>query len=78
MGPNFKRLLALVPVVVFAIAIWLLYHEISHYRRDYIEQSLSSIPSQRIVVAVGLAVFNFVVLIGYDWLALNGSCLSTR
>lgn len=78
MERNLKRLFALLPVVVFAIAIWLLYHEISHYHWHEIEESLSSISTLKICAALGLATLNFVVLIGYDWLALKAIGVSLQ
>lgn len=66
-----KRLTPLVPVAVFGIALWLLYHEMSKFNWHEIEASLLSISTAKICLALGLVVINFAVLIGYDWLALN-------
>ena len=60
----------LVPVAVLGIALWLLFHEISKFNWYEIEASLLSLSTAKICLALGLVVFNFVVLIGYDWLAL--------
>ncbi len=68
---HWKRLLPILPVAFFGVAVWLLYHEISHYRWHEIEESLYSIATPKICIASGLVVLNFLVLIGYDWLALK-------
>lgn len=65
-----KRLTPLVPVAVLGIALWLLFHEISKFNWHEIEASLLSLSTAKICMALGLVAFNFVVLIGYDWLAL--------
>lgn len=68
---SWKRILPLIPATFFGIAIWLLYHEIASYRWQEIEQSLSSIAFSKILAACSLVVLNYLVLIGYDWLALK-------
>ncbi len=68
---NSKRFLTLVPAAFFGIAIWLLYHEIARYRWQEIEQSIGSIALSKIFVGCGLVFINYIVLIGYDWLALK-------
>ncbi len=66
-----NRFLPIVPAAFFGIAIWLLYHEIAHYRWREIEQSIGSIALSKICFASGLVLLNYLVLFGYDWLALN-------
>ena len=71
-----KRLLrALGPVLVGCIfigAVYLLYREISKYSLADIRMSLAQISTGSIVISLLLAVVNYVILIGYDWLALKG------
>ncbi len=45
--------------------------EISKFNWHEIEASLLSLSTAKICLALGLVAFNFVVLIGYDWLALK-------
>ena len=68
---SWKRFLPILPVAFFGLAIWLLFHEISHYRWQEIEQSIGSIPLAKICFACGLVSLNYLVLVGYDWLALK-------
>ncbi|WP_294515067.1 YbhN family protein [uncultured Bilophila sp.] len=71
-----KRLLrALGPVIVGCIflgAVYLLYKEISKYSLADIRMSLAQISTGSIILSVALAVVNYIILIGYDWLALKG------
>ena len=53
------------------LALWLLFHEVAQYNWHEIEQCLSSMSPTKIFFSLGLVVLNFVVLIGYDWLALK-------
>ena len=66
-----KRLAPLVPVAVLIFALWLLFHEVAQYNWQEIEHSLASMSPMKIFLALGLVVLNFVVLIGYDALALK-------
>ena len=70
-----KVLRALGPVLVGCIflgAVYLLYREISKYSLADIRMSLAQISTGSIVLSVLLAILNYVILIGYDWLALKG------
>ena len=71
-----KRLLrALGPVPVGCIflgAVYLLYREISKYSLADIRMSLAQISTGSIILSVLLAIINYIILIGYDWLALKG------
>ena len=71
-----KRLLrALGPVLVGCIflgAVYLLYREISKYSLADIRMSLAQISTGSIILSVLLAIINYIILIGYDWLALKG------
>jgi len=57
-------------LVAFGVAAWLLYDELRHYHYSDIRHSLDAIPRRRIFEAFLLVVLNYVVLIGYDLLAL--------
>lgn len=62
---------SVVVVLIFAGAAWLLYNELKHYRVRDIRHSLSMIPSLRVWLAVGLTALNYLILIGYDFLAVR-------
>ena len=66
-----KRLTALVPVVLLSVALWLLFREISQLNWTEIEQSVRAIPSSRIAASLVFLLLNYVALTGYDWLALK-------
>jgi len=67
-----RRLGPLLVACIFAGAVWLLYREISKYSVADIRMSLSRISLSHILLSVFLTVINYIILIGYDWLALRG------
>lgn len=61
------------PVLVTAIflgAIYLLYHKLKAYSIEEIRASVQQIDNARLVASVGLMIVNYMILVGYDWLAL--------
>ncbi|HZN33424.1 MAG TPA: bifunctional lysylphosphatidylglycerol flippase/synthetase MprF [Pirellulaceae bacterium] len=61
----------LVAVVVFAAAIVLLRQELKHHSWRQIMREVGAVPPQRIALAIGLTALNYVVLSGYDALAVR-------
>lgn len=69
-----KHLRSLGKVAVFAVfcgAVWLLYNEVSKYHIDEIRESMRQMPMSSIALSMVLMVFNYLVLVGYDALALR-------
>lgn len=66
-----SRLAPYAAVLIFCGAAWLLAHELRHYRWNDIRESLGQIPPLKIVLSAALMVFNYVILVGYDLLALK-------
>ncbi len=62
---------ALVSVTVFAGALWLLHHELEHYKLSDVRESLSQLTAFQLVSAAGLTCLSYVILMGYDFLALR-------
>ncbi|MDD6088769.1 MAG: YbhN family protein [Desulfovibrionaceae bacterium] len=61
-------------LLVFAIfcgAAWLLYTEIRKYSLSQILDSIGRIPTAALVASLIFAIINYIILIGYDWLALK-------
>lgn len=67
-----RRLGPILVACIFAGAIWLLYREISKYSFADIRTSLARISIVSLLLSVFLTVINYIILIGYDWLALKG------
>ena len=68
-----KYLRYLGPVLVaaiFVLAVYLLYNKLSSYSIEEIRASIEQIHPVRVVLSLCLAVLNYMILIGYDWLAL--------
>ena len=65
---HFGRLLVL---LVFVVAAWLLYDRLKEYTFGQIREAIATMPPWHIVAASLLTVLNYVILIGYDWLAVR-------
>lgn len=69
-----KYLRYLGPIIIsaiFLLAIYLLYHKLKAYSIAQIRQSLEQISYFRIGFSLILMVVNYIILVGYDWLALK-------
>ncbi len=61
----------LLAIAFFGLALWLIQHELRHYRYSQIVAALRGLPAGRIVAAIALTALNYVILTGYDYLALR-------
>ena len=58
-------------VVLFAVALWVLHHELrAHHWRDVVAE-LRALPHWRVALALGLTALNYAALTGYDGLAFR-------
>jgi len=60
-----------ISVVLFAAAIWLLHRELKTYHLGDILAAIESIPAARMWMAIGLTILSYVIMTGYDGLALR-------
>lgn len=58
-------------VLVLLVALWLVQSLMAQYHYHEIRDRLRSIPAARLCEALALTVLNYVILVGYDWLALR-------
>lgn len=56
---------------IFLLAVYLLYHKLKSYSVAQIRESLSQISHTRITLSLLLMAVNYMILVGYDWLALK-------
>lgn len=63
-GPLFGLLL-------FAVALWVLHHELRAYHLADIHRHVHEIPTHRFFLALALTVMSYLVMTGYDTLALR-------
>ncbi len=56
--------------IIFVGAMYLLYNKLKAYSFEQIQESLSQISNWRLLASIGLMIVNYLILIGYDWLAL--------
>ena len=69
-----KYLRYLGPVLItalFVLAIYLLYHKLKAYSIAQIRESIQQVSTGSICFSIGLMVVNYIILVGYDWLALK-------
>lgn len=69
-----KYLRYLGPLIVtgiFVLAVYLLYHKLKAYSIAQIRESIRQISYGRIGISLVLMVINYIILVGYDWLALK-------
>lgn len=56
---------------VFLLAVYLLYNKLKAYSIAQIRESIEQISYSRIAFSLFLMVINYMILVGYDWLALK-------
>ncbi|MBE6441611.1 MAG: lysylphosphatidylglycerol synthetase family protein [Desulfovibrio desulfuricans] len=61
----------LLVAAVFVLAVYLLYHKLKSYSIAEIRDSVERISHGRILFSLLLMVVNYIILVGYDWLALK-------
>jgi len=69
-----RTLRSLAPAFALAMfigALWLLRHELKHYHYRDIREHLLSIAPARIAAAAALTILNYLVLVGYDYIAVR-------
>lgn len=62
---------SIVGVLVFALALWLLNHQIHEHSVAEISASFRNIPPSSLLCAFLLTLANYPILIAYDWLAIK-------
>jgi len=58
-------------LLLFAGALWVLHHQLKAYRFHDIIQSLENLPGKRLFTALALTFLSYLVMTGYDALALR-------
>jgi uncharacterized membrane protein YbhN (UPF0104 family) len=61
----------LVLLLIFSAAAWLLYHQLKGLRFEELVDDLKAMRAGQIGVAVCLTALNYIILMGYDWLAIR-------
>ncbi|MBQ9537174.1 MAG: UPF0104 family protein [Desulfovibrionaceae bacterium] len=64
----FKNLLVL---AIFCLAIYLLYDKLKQYSIAQIKDCISQVESWRIICSLLCTVLSYIILVGYDWLAIK-------
>jgi len=65
------RIGPLLGLLLFAGALWVLHHQLKAYRFRDVVQSLESLPGERFFAALALTFLSYLVMTGYDALALR-------
>ncbi len=68
---HLKRFAPLISLLLLTAALVFIWHEIEHIEYAQIRSALHRVPLSSILIAVGLTILNYLVLIGYDYLAVR-------
>ena len=66
-----RYLAPLLVLAIFILAVYLLYDKLKAYSIAQIRAAIDQIPYTRLFLSFILAIVNYFILIGYDWLALK-------
>ena len=69
-----RRLLPFLALVLFAAALWVMHDALRQIHYQHVLVQLRSIPGRRILAALGLTALSYLVMTGYDRLALRYIC----
>jgi phosphatidylglycerol lysyltransferase len=75
-----QNLAPLIGVLLFAVALWVLHHELRAYHYHDVLQQVATLPLSHVLLALILTLLNYLALTGYDVLAVChiGQALSYR
>ena len=66
-----QKVAHLLPVLLFACALYIVHNELKVHNLSDILASLQITPMRIVCAAFALTIINYLVLAGYDWLALR-------
>ncbi len=58
-------------LLLFSLALWVLHHELREYHYHDIVRHLAEIPGPRLFLALALTILSYLIMTGYDTLALR-------
>lgn len=67
----FRRFLPLIGLILFIAAIWVLSNEIQQFSWQRLKNHFIELPNRNIAIAFGFTVLNYLILTGYDTLAMR-------
>ncbi|MEI6259393.1 MAG: hypothetical protein WCR46_05750 [Deltaproteobacteria bacterium] len=68
---NIQKAAHLLPLFLFGLALFIVHNELKTHHIDHVLQSVKGVPARILIAAVALTVLNYIVLAGYDLLALR-------
>jgi phosphatidylglycerol lysyltransferase len=68
---NLRMLLPLFALALFAGALWILHHTLSEFHYHDVLRQLHTLRPRQIGGALGLTALSYLVMTGYDWLAVR-------
>jgi len=66
-----KRFAPWISLLILIAALVFIWHEIEHIQYGQVRAALHRISASSVLIAVGLTVLNYLVLVGYDYLAVR-------
>lgn len=71
MNLKYKNIVNFVGLGIFFLAAWILHHELKQYHYKDIVTAVEQIPFKNILYALFFTIVNYIVIAGYDFLALR-------
>ena len=68
-----RRFSALIPVVVFVSACWMLHHELVHHPFNEIREALWKTPATKLLAAVALTTCSYLILVICEFIAVRAA-----
>ena len=68
---SLQKVAYLLPVVLFGLALFFVHKELAPHKINNILHSIKHVPASVLAAAVALTILNYLVLTGYDFLALR-------
>lgn len=69
--PSLAQLAPLVGLALFVAVLGVLHHELAAYHYQDVIHHVSELPPGRVALAIALTVLSYLILTGYDWMALR-------
>jgi phosphatidylglycerol lysyltransferase len=68
---SLQKIAYLLPLLLFGLALFLVHKELASHNINHILNSIRLVPARILIAAIALTVVNYLVLAGYDFLAIR-------
>jgi phosphatidylglycerol lysyltransferase len=68
---SLQKVAYLLPLLLFGLALYLVHKELSSHNINHILNAIRLVPARTLIAAIALTIINYLVLAGYDFLAIR-------